>query len=82
MLAGHEQELNRANCLLDLALRLMQLLVMAWAHNELAAWVQSLNQLEPASSTWVPPGLRALGLAAPSMCPEILQDYLMEPSPA
>ncbi|KAK9793010.1 hypothetical protein WJX73_010419 [Symbiochloris irregularis] len=54
--AGHEQELNRAHCMLDLALRLMQLLITAGAQAELAAWVQSLNRMDPVSSTWAPPG--------------------------
>lgn len=56
MLAGREQELNRAHCMLDLALRMVQLLVIVGAQAELAAWVQSLNHSRPAASTWTSPG--------------------------
>lgn len=53
--AGQEEGQMRASCSLDLALRLLQLLLNAGAHADAMIWVNGLNH--PASPTWEPSGL-------------------------
>ena len=42
--------------MLDLTLRLLQLLVCSGAHTELIKWVQQLSSLRPIASDWPMPG--------------------------
>ena len=48
--------------MLDLTLRLLQLLVCSGTHAELIKWVQQLNSLRPAASDWPMPGEQGLVL--------------------
>lgn len=54
--AGFVAQQARAECTLDVTLRLLYLLSTAASIAELLAWVDGLNHMRPAAATWKAPG--------------------------